>query len=66
MISLINSLMKQSLKQKIAWLERNNAELHQELQRAHDGLRFCAQRVLDAMVRFYKFMLLFSSGKCAS
>ena len=48
---MIDSLMEQSLKQKIAWLERCNGELHQELQRAHDGLRFCAQRVLDAMVR---------------
>eukprot|EP00250_Pteridium_aquilinum_P009656 c18833_g1_i1 orf=575-3943(-) len=38
------------LKQKIAWLEANNSGLRQELQQARDGLQFCAQRVLDALI----------------
>ncbi|KAH7373068.1 hypothetical protein KP509_17G035400 [Ceratopteris richardii] len=38
------------LKQKIAWLEASNSGLRQELQQARDGLQFCAQRVLDALI----------------
>ncbi|MCO5595992.1 hypothetical protein L7F22_050044 [Adiantum nelumboides] len=38
------------LKQKIAWLEATNSGLRQDLQQAREGLQFCAQRVLDALI----------------
>eukprot|EP00249_Psilotum_nudum_P001711 c14348_g1_i1 orf=1037-4090(-) len=54
----------QMLRQRIAWLEASNAELHQELQESCNSLKAYAQRAMNSQVEKEKLQLKLQLLRC--